>query len=157
MTTSRDGGSLSLIHISHVLDVGTGSGYQAAVLAAMGMRVTSVERDPDLAARAAALLTDLGISVHALVADGGEGYPPDGPYAGIVVAAAAPDVPGPLLEQLTDGGRLVLPIGPRDRQELTVVVREDSRFVRRALEPCVFVPLLGRYGQPPDPTDDRDR
>lgn len=139
-----------------VLDVGTGSGYQAAVLAAMGVRVITIERDPDLAARAAALLEELGVSVHAVIGDGSEGYPAEGPYAGIVVAAAAPDVPAPLVEQLADGGRLVLPVGPRDRQELTVVFREDGRVVRRGLEPCVFVPLLGRHGQPPDPTEDLD-
>lgn len=159
MTEALHLGAWSAAHpgpVPHVLDVGTGSGYQAAVLAAMGVHVTTVERDPELAARAAALLTDLGISVAAVIADGGEGYPPDGPYAGIVVAAAAPDVPAPLIEQLAEGGRLVIPIGPRDRQELTVVHREGGRVVRRELEPCVFVPLLGRYGQPPDPTDDRD-
>ncbi len=133
--------------VPRVLDVGTGSGYQAAVLAAMGVLVTTVERDPELAARARALFAALGISVHSMVGDGGEGHPPDAPYAGIIVAAAAPDVPPPLLQQLDEQGRLVLPLGPRDQQVLTVVWREDDRVVRRALEACVFVPLLGHHGQ----------
>jgi protein-L-isoaspartate(D-aspartate) O-methyltransferase len=132
-----------------VLDVGTGSGYQAAVLTAMGARVTTIERDAELAARAADLLAQLTVSVHAVVGDGSEGYAPDAPYAGIVVAAAAPDVPAPLVDQLGEGGRLVLPVGSRDRQELTVVLRVEGRIVLEALEPCVFVPLLGRFGQDP--------
>jgi protein-L-isoaspartate(D-aspartate) O-methyltransferase len=136
--------------IPRVLDVGTGSGYQAAVLAAMGAWVTTIEQDPELSERAIATLAGLGITVRAVVGDGGEGHPPDAPYAGIVVAAAAPDVPPPLIDQLADDGRLVIPIGPRERQELTVVFREGDRLVRRELEPCAFVPLLGRYGQGAD-------
>jgi protein-L-isoaspartate(D-aspartate) O-methyltransferase len=132
------------------LDVGTGSGYQAAVLAAMGVWVTTIERYPELSARAIATLAALGITVRGVVGDGGEGHPPDAPFAGIVVAAAAPDVPPPLIDQLADDGRLVIPIGPPERQELTLLVREGDRVVRRELEPCAFVPLLGRYGQRPD-------
>ena len=142
--------------VPRVLDVGTGSGYQAAVLAAMGVRVTTIERDPELAERAAMVFADLGITVHAVVGDGSLGYLADAPYTGIVVAAAAPDVPAPLVEQLDDGGRLVLPVGPPDRQELTVVVRRDGSVVRQELEPCVFVPLLGRYGQDPHGADPSD-
>jgi protein-L-isoaspartate(D-aspartate) O-methyltransferase len=138
--------------VPRVLDVGTGSGYQAAVLAAMGLSVTTIEQDEELSARAMETLADLGITVRAVVGDGGEGHTPDAPYAGIVVAAFAPDVPPPLLEQLADGGRLVMPIGPRDRQELVVVFREGGRIVRRELEPCAFVPLLGRYGWTPGDT-----
>lgn len=136
--------------VPRVLDVGTGSGYQAAVLAAMGVWVTTIEQDPELSARAVATLAGLGITVRAIVGDGGEGHPPDAPYAGIVVAAAAPDVPPPLIDQLAHDGRLVMPIGPPERQELTLVVREGDRVVRRELEPCAFVPLLGRYGQHPE-------
>lgn len=130
----------------HVLDVGTGSGYQAAVLAAMGARVTTIERDPELSARAVALFASLGIRVDAVVGDGSEGYPPAAPYAGIVVGAAAPDVPAPLVDQLAPDGRLVLPVGPLERQELVVVFRDGDRLVRRELEPCVFVPLVGHFG-----------
>jgi protein-L-isoaspartate(D-aspartate) O-methyltransferase len=85
--------------------------------------------------------------VHAVVGDGSQGYAPDAPYAGIVVAAAAPRAPQPLLEQLADDGRLVVPIGPRDHQQLTVVHRRGNDMEHRVLEPCVFVPLVGRYGQ----------
>ncbi|MFN8621997.1 MAG: protein-L-isoaspartate(D-aspartate) O-methyltransferase [Chloroflexota bacterium] len=134
-----------------VLDVGTGSGYQAAVLAAMGASVVSIERDAELSRRAAATLGGLGVRLELVVGDGSLGHPPRAPYAAIVVAAAAPDVPRPLVEQLEDGGRLVLPIGPRSRQELTVVTREGDHVVRRELDPAVFVPLLGRYGQDSDP------
>lgn len=136
--------------VPRILDVGTGSGYQAAVLAAMGAWVTTIERDETLSAAAVAALTALGITVRAVVGDGSEGHAPDAPYAGIVVAAAAPDVPPPLIEQLADGGRLVIPVGRRDRQELVVVTRDGDRVVRRELEPCAFVPLLGRFGQDAD-------
>lgn len=136
--------------VPRILDVGTGSGYQAAVLAAMGAWVTTIERDEALSAAAVAALTALGITVRAVVGDGSEGHAPDAPYAGIIVAAAAPDIPPPLLDQLADGGRLVIPVGRRDRQELIAVSRDGDRVVRRELEPCAFVPLLGRFGQDAD-------
>ncbi len=129
-----------------VLDVGTGSGYQAAVLAAMGAAVTSIEWDPNLSAAARTSLADLGFDVELVVGDGGEGYPPRAPYAGIVLAAAAPAAPPPLVEQLADGGNLVLPIGPPWHQQLTVIHRMGARIESRDLEPCVFVPLLGHHG-----------
>lgn len=131
-----------------VLDVGTGSGYQAAVLAEMGADVVSVERDGDLADDARSLLAELGYRVQVVVGDGSEGWPESAPYAGIVVAAAAPDVPPPLADQLMVGGRLVIPVGRRDHQWLTVVSRSEGGWDRRELEACVFVPLLGRYGFP---------
>jgi protein-L-isoaspartate(D-aspartate) O-methyltransferase len=129
-----------------VLDVGTGSGYQAAVLAAMGVEVISIERDATLAAEAERLLGALGFDVKVVVGDGTEGWPASAPYAGIVVAAASPAVPPPLVEQLGDGGRLIVPVGPRDRQELVVVQRLGERTERTTLEPAVFVPLVGRHG-----------
>ena len=130
-----------------VLDVGTGSGYQAAVLAEMGCRVTSIERDPDLAAEAQDRLRWLGYeNVRVVVGDGSEGWEGDAPYAGIVVAAAAPEPPEPLVAQLADGGRLVIPVGTREHQELRVVRRVGDRVEEQSLEPCVFVPLIGRYG-----------
>ena len=130
-----------------VLDVGTGSGYQAAVLAAMGARVTSVERDPSLADEAAARLMHLGYgNVRVVVGDGSEGWEEDAPYAAIVVAAAAPEPPEPLIAQLADGGRLVIPVGTRDHQELRVIRRVGDRIEEQSLEPCVFVPLIGRFG-----------
>jgi len=129
-----------------VLDVGAGSGYQAAVLAEMGAEVIAIELNPTLAQGARARLADLGYRVTFEVGDGGEGVPGRAPYAGIVVAAAAPDVPQPLLEQLDDGGALVIPVGDRSTQVLIAVVRRGTDLVRRDLEPVVFVPLLGRYG-----------
>lgn len=128
------------------LDVGTGSGYQAAVLAQCGARVTSVERDPDLAAAARERLMRLGYDVEVLVGDGSAGYPAHAPYAGIVVAAASPDVPPPLVEQLDDGARLVVPVGSRRSQRLTVVRRRGRDTDRWTADGCVFVPLLGLHG-----------
>jgi protein-L-isoaspartate(D-aspartate) O-methyltransferase len=130
-----------------VLEVGTGSGYQAAVLARMGARVISVERDPELGAAARGRLADLGYAdVMVEIADGSAGWPADAPYAGILVAAAAPEPPEPLLAELDDGARLVAPVGRRDIQELVVVRRVGQRLETETLEPCVFVPLVGRFG-----------
>lgn len=131
-----------------VLDVGTGSGYQAAVLAQCGARVISIERDPDLAAVARERLSGLGYRVDVLVGDGSVGYPPGAPYAGIVVAAASPQVPQPLVEQLADGACLVIPVGSRRSQRLQVVRRRGHRTVTSTSDDCVFVPLVGAYGHP---------
>lgn len=131
-----------------VLDVGTGSGYQAAVLVRAGAEVVSVERDPRLADEARARLRDLGYAVEVVVADGGQGYPALAPYAGIVVAAAVPEVPEPLVEQLADGARLVLPVGTRTSQRLTVVRRRGSDAETSQADACVFVPLIGPFGFP---------
>ncbi len=129
-----------------VLDVGTGSGYQAAVLAQMGAEVVSIEREPELAERARRLLAELGHGVSVLVGDGSLGAPERAPYAGIVVAAAAPQVPVPLVEQLLPDGRLVIPLGSRTEQVITLVQRTEDGFERQPLEPAVFVPLLGEHG-----------
>lgn len=131
-----------------VLEVGTGSGYQAAVLAQCGARVTSVERDEELAAWARENLRRQGYDVEVLVGDGSAGYPANAPYAAIVVGAGAPRVPRPLKEQLADGGRLAIPIGDRRRQRLTVVERRGHTFEERVADPCVFVPLVGQHGHP---------
>jgi protein-L-isoaspartate(D-aspartate) O-methyltransferase len=130
----------------NVLDVGTGSGYQAAVLATIGARVTSIERDEQLAREAAARLKRLGYDVDVVVGDGTEGYPDRAPFDGILVAAAAPEIPTPLTHQLADGGRMVLPVGTRDRQRLVLVARIGDDDATSDLEPCVFVPLVGRHG-----------
>ena len=134
----------------HALDVGTGSGYQAAVMAAMGVLVVSIERDRELSDAAADRLvaTGFGDRVLCVVGDGGEGWPAGAPYDAIVVAAAAPQVPEPLVVQLADGGRLVIPIGTRDFQVLNVVTRVGTRLEEQSFDPCMFVPLLGRYGFP---------
>jgi protein-L-isoaspartate(D-aspartate) O-methyltransferase len=138
--------SLAVHPGDNVLDVGTGSGYQAAVLATIGAKVTSIERDEQLARDAATRLTKLGYDVDVVVGDGTEGYPDKAPYDGIVVAAAAPSVPAPLAQQLGEGGRMVLPVGTRDRQRLTLVTRSGEDYATSDLEPCVFVPLVGRHG-----------
>ena len=129
-----------------VLDVGTGSGYQAAVLAQMGAHVISIEREPDLAERARQLLAELGYDVNVVVGDGSNGVPEEAPFVGILVAAASPDVPVPLVEQLKPDGRLVIPIGSRFEQVITLVRRTDDGFSREPVEHAVFVPLLGEHG-----------
>ena len=129
-----------------VLDVGTGSGYQAAVLAQMGAEVLSIERNPGLAAAAQRLLAELGYDVRVVVGDGSGGLAGEAPFAGIVVAAAAPEVPQPLVNQLERDGRLVVPVGTRLEQRLVVVRRRDGGMAIETLEPAVFVPLLGEHG-----------
>ncbi len=133
-----------------VLDIGTGSGYQAAVLAAMGCRVTSVERVPELAATARSRLAALGFAdrVEVRVGDGSAAEPSDAPWPRIIVAAAAPGVPEALLAQLADGGRLVIPVGGRYEQELTLVERDGSDLRTTRHGACVFVPLIGEGGFP---------
>jgi protein-L-isoaspartate(D-aspartate) O-methyltransferase len=131
-----------------VLDVGTGSGYQAAVLAQLGAEVTSLERDVGLAATARVRLHELGYSVEILVADGSLGHAAGAPYAAIVVAAAAPAVPTSLVGQLADGARLVIPVGSRTSQRLTVVRRRGDVHETSTADACVFVPLVGTEGFP---------
>lgn len=133
---------------ANVLEVGTGSGYQAAILAELGAKVTSIERHPELAEQARRTLTAAGYrDVNVVVADGTEGWPEGGPYRSILVTAGGPSVPKPLLEQLDpDAGRLVMPVGDRQHQFLTLVVRHGSELESTELEPVVFVPLIGRYG-----------
>jgi protein-L-isoaspartate(D-aspartate) O-methyltransferase len=129
-----------------VLDVGTGSGYQAAVLAEMGAEVVSIERDADLSVAAGRVLSELGYDVELIVGDGSNGVPEKAPFAGIVVAAAAPGVPLPLVDQLLPDGRMVIPIGARLEQALTLVRRTDDGFSQEVIEAAVFVPLVGEHG-----------
>ena len=129
-----------------VLDVGTGSGYQAAILAALGAQVVSVELEADLAEGARLRLVGLGYEVKVVAGDGSLGVPDEAPFAAILVAAAAPDVPVPLVEQLLPDGRLVIPIGSRWEQVITLVRPAADGFTREPLEPAVFVPLLGEHG-----------
>jgi protein-L-isoaspartate(D-aspartate) O-methyltransferase len=131
-----------------VLDVGTGSGYQAAVLAEMGADVHSIERVPELAVQAREALAAAGYArrVHVHVGDGTRGLPEEAPFAAIAVAAAAPGVPPSLYDQLADGGRLVVPVGPRHEQLLLAVVRSPEGPATLAGVPCRFVPLVGADG-----------
>ena len=130
-----------------LLEIGTGSGYQAAVLAALARRVISVERIPELAEQARGVLADLGIeNVEILEADGTLGYAAEAPYAGIVVTAGAPRLPEALRDQLAEGGRLVLPVGSRDGQMLERWTRRGGEVQRERIAPVAFVPLIGDQG-----------
>jgi len=132
-----------------VLEIGTGSGYQAAILARLAISVITVERQAALAARASDVLAALGVSnVQVIIGDGTEGYVPGAPYDRILVAAGAPAVPETLKAQLADGGRLVIPVGPSGFQHMILVERRGDAFIEHEGEGCVFVPLIGRYGWP---------
>lgn len=139
---------LGLRGTESVLEVGTGSGYQTALLALLAERVFSVERLPELAHQARGVLRELGLAnVTVLVGDGTLGWRSCAPYDAILVAAASPRVPQPLLDQLAPGGRLVIPIGDRESQVLTVVARRpDGAFDTTTLGDVRFVPLLGEHG-----------
>ena len=131
-----------------ILEIGTGSGYQAAVLAAMGVRVTSIERHAGLAEQARRRLNDVlpEVPVEVRVGDGTRGAPDGAPWDGIIVTAAAPAIPDALREQLAEGARLVIPVGPRSRQELLVVTRHGDEWVEQPDGAVVFVPLIGDEG-----------
>ena len=130
-----------------VLEIGTGSGYQAAVLSNLAQFVFSVERVASLARQAKAVLDHLGIeNVSVKVMDGTLGWRAQAPYDAILVTAGAPEVPAPLVEQLADGGRMVVPVGPRDHQVLKVVQRRGERTFDTELKGACFVPLIGRHG-----------
>ncbi|HEY4767963.1 MAG TPA: protein-L-isoaspartate(D-aspartate) O-methyltransferase [Candidatus Limnocylindria bacterium] len=131
-----------------VLEIGTGSGYQAAILAELGAEVVSVERHTELSEEAGRRLADAGYeSVLLVVGDGTKGWPAGAPYDAVIVTAAGPSVPQPLLKQLSeDGGRLAMPVGERRHQQLTVVERRGSELISSRRDPVVFVPLIGEYG-----------
>lgn len=141
----------ALVPGSTVLEVGTGSGYQAAVLARLARWVFSLERVPELAQGAVRLLKALGVAnVSVKVFDGSYGWGEHAPYDAIVVAAAAPDVPEPLVAQLAAGGRLVVPVGSAGRQRLLVVRKlPNGRTRTEDCGPVAYVPLVGRFGFAP--------
>jgi protein-L-isoaspartate(D-aspartate) O-methyltransferase len=130
-----------------VLEIGTGSGYQTALLAQLSRHVYSIERHPALAAQAQAVLAKLGYkNVTIEVGDGSKGLPAHAPYDRIIVSAAAPDLPQALFEQLKEGGRLVVPIGPTEAQFLQLVTKKEGKPVLSEQIPCRFVPLIGEQG-----------
>ena len=140
--------ALGLTGGERVLDVGTGSGYQAAVLAELAREVITIERRPELAEAARVTLGALGYrTIDVLVGDGTLGSPAHAPFDGILVGAGAPRVPDALREQLArDGGRLVIPVGPPDQQWLVVVTRSGDSYTESKGVGCIFVPLLGADG-----------
>jgi len=141
---------LGLAGTEKVLEVGTGSGYQTAVLAGLARRVCSIERVGLLATRARALLEGLGyLNVWVRVGNGTLGWPDEAPFDRILVAAGGPSVPPPLFEQLADGGRMVLPLGDAEGQTLTLVERVGSEMRTRSFGDCTFVKLVGKYAWEP--------
>jgi protein-L-isoaspartate(D-aspartate) O-methyltransferase len=130
-----------------VLEIGTGSGYQAAILGRLTSEVHTIERHKNLADGASVLLDELGfdnITIH--VGDGTRGLPEYAPFDAIMVTAAAPDVPLPLLDQLAEGGRLIMPVGGRFGQILHLYIKKGNKIKREDLAPVAFVPLIGDHG-----------
>jgi protein-L-isoaspartate(D-aspartate) O-methyltransferase len=130
-----------------ILEVGTGSGYQAAILCELGKEIYSIEKYSSLAQRAEEKLRSLGCdNITIRVGDGTLGWPEEAPFDGIMVTAGAPSIPEPLVEQLAEGGRLVIPVGPSGMQMLTLIRREGKEYRTMEEGTCVFVPLVGKFG-----------
>jgi len=141
--------ALTLQGTEKVLEIGTGTGYQAALLSCLCQHVHTLEIVPELANHARKTLVELGISnVSVHFADGSHGYASQAPYDAIIVAAGSPNVPVALYDQLKDGGTLLLPIGDRRRQTLTRITKDSSQMRRQDLGNCAFVPLRGTFGWP---------
>jgi protein-L-isoaspartate(D-aspartate) O-methyltransferase len=139
--------ALGLRGTERILEIGTGCGYQTAVLSLLGREVYSVELRSELATLASETLNRLGYAnVHVHCGDGSSGLKEFALYDAILVAAAAPTVPEPLLGQLNEGGRVIAPVGTEERQELVLITRHGPEFMKKQGEGCRFVPLLGRYG-----------
>lgn len=140
--------ALELTGTEKVLEVGAGSGYQAAILAELAKEVYTIERIPELARHAEKILKQLGYrNVQVIVGDGTKGWKPQAPYDAIIVTAGAPQVPGPLVEQLALGGRLVIPVGDQYSQSLTRIRRTMKGDLKTEyLGGCRFVKLIGEYG-----------
>ena len=142
--------ALGLQPSDRALEIGTGSGYQTAVLTLLAFQVYSIERHLRLAAPAQEVLSRLGYSnVTMSVADGTNGWPEFAPFDAIAVSAAAPQIPAPLFEQLREGGRMVIPVGPPEAQKLQLVRKLNRQAVVSVLEGCRFVPLVGEHGYRP--------
>ncbi len=134
---------LQLDSSSKVLEIGTGSGYQAAVLSQLAGYVYTVERHPELAQQAAETLSRLGLNnVSVVTGDGSGGLPEQAPFDAIVVAAAAPQIPPALFQQLCEGGRMIIPVGPPEAQELQFIRKQEGKALITVREGCRFVPLI---------------
>lgn len=132
-----------------VLEIGTGSGYQTAILAELAKEIYSIERHEELYLNAKKILDQLGYTnIHINTGDGTLGRKEESPFDGIIVTAGAPNVPKTLKDQLADGGRLVIPVGSKYSQTIIVVKREGKKFRESEVCGCVFVPLVGKYGWP---------
>jgi protein-L-isoaspartate(D-aspartate) O-methyltransferase len=141
--------TLELKPSDRVLEIGTGSGFQTALLAHLVSHVYSVERIRELSQRARAAIDAMRLSnVALLVGDGTIGWSKYAPYDAILVTAGSPGIPPALLDQLASGGRMLIPIGDRDTQQLTLVTKSEAGVETRDVTACVFVPLLGRFGWP---------
>ncbi len=139
--------ALHLQPSDRVLEIGTGCGYQAAILSCLAREVFTIERRPELASSASARLARLGYSnAHVHCGDGTLGLSEFAPFDVILVAAAAPAVPRPLLTQLAEGGRMILPVGDTEHQELQLIEKRGDAFPTKMLEGCRFVPLVGYHG-----------
>lgn len=139
--------ALQLRKSDRVLEIGTGSGYQTAILAELAGHVYTIERFAELADKAKRLLAEAGYTnISFRVGDGTFGWPEEAPFQKILVTAAAPAVPPPLVEQLADGGRLVIPVGGRQLQTLLALTKEKGRMKREELCACSFLPLIGKAG-----------
>ena len=139
--------SLALTGSEIVLEIGTGCGYQAAVVSLLAREIHTVEILPDLAQSASERLQRLGYAnAHVHSGDGTLGWREFSPYDAILIAAAAPTVPEPLLQQLAEGGRLIAPVGEEDKQELQLITKREGKFSVKQGGPCRFVPLLGQHG-----------
>ncbi len=138
---------LSLKGDEKVLEIGTGSGYQTAVLMELAREVCTVERIPVLAERARQKLVELGYDNFCLkVGDGSGGWPEQAPFDGIIVTAGAPSIPETLLHQLSEGGKLVIPVGSRFSQRLLICTKRGGQYIHEENTMCVFVPLVGKCG-----------
>jgi protein-L-isoaspartate(D-aspartate) O-methyltransferase len=145
--------ALHLYPHERVLEIGTGCGYQAAVLSKLAKEAFSIERRPELALSASERLARLGYTnVHVHCGDGTLGLPEFAPFDAILVAAAAPAVPEPLLAQLGEGGRMILPVGDTEHQELQLIEKCGNALRKSTLEGCRFVPLVGYHGWQEPPT-----
>ena len=138
---------LELTGKERVLEIGTGTGYQTALLSQLAAQVFSIERVPALYEKAREILRQLDVrNVSMLLGDGTIGWREYAPYDAILVSAGAPDVPAPLIDQLAEGGTLLIPLGTKDEQILVSVERHNGEIVRRDIAPVRFVPLLGTHG-----------
>ena len=139
--------ALELKPEDHILEIGTGSGYQTAILAELASKVYTIERIPSLVTKARKILDQLGyLNILAKIGDGTSGWKEYAPYEGILVTAGAPEVPKSLMQQLTEGGRLIVPVGDHYSQELIKVVRTKDDFQHFNLGGCRFVDLIGEHG-----------